>query len=372
MITMKKILTAATAVVLAFTASVSAIAAPAQPEQLPESDPCIRIEYTDKEGTPVPGARFTFYKIADYGPDEGNAFGYGFRPLVDGVEVSASTDAAAALEKVRSAYEKAPGTGRTYIAVTGPDGTAELKTEPGAYIAEETEAAQGYIPSVPFILTVPAMSTDGTLEYAVTARPKPLAAGSLTIRKYLKGNNVDGSREWHFTVELDAEGEFQWTRSDGTSGTVKNGGKVILTGGQSVEITGIPSGTAFSVSEDEAGKDGYKTYASGASGHIAGNKAVVFLNEKSVEETTGDEPGTGSTKPRETSGNTTPTKSGTTYPTKSGTSNSTKTGSTTKNPVKTGDSTRTALWGGMFVLVTASVVIVLLVKRRLRDREDEA
>ena len=254
----------------------------------------LRIRYFDDaeenggNAGPVAGAVFTVWRIAvPDGPD-------GFtRPLIAGMEVDGKTDAGAVAEQVRDAYARAlPEGGAVYELTTGPEGTASCEKMPyGVYLVCETKAAPKHYPSAPFLIMLPGTSEDGTMpEYDRTAEPKPLSAGDLLIRKNVGGNAGDKNREFHFTVDFDYAGTFQmpepWecTGSGGKKGTIRSGDTFVLRSGETMLIENIPAGAKYTVTEKEAGQDGYQTESTGAEGVIrrTSRAEAVFTNTKNA------------------------------------------------------------------------------------------
>jgi len=119
---------------------------------------------------------------------------------------------------------------------------------------------------------------------------KPVEKGTLTITKTVNGDLGDRDRLFTFVVSFDTDDAFRYSGSK--SGTIEDGGTIQLKHGESVTIRGIPAGTVYKVVEKEAGKDGYATSASGASGKITGSgKTAAFVNEKESIPNTSDESG---------------------------------------------------------------------------------
>lgn len=137
----------------------------------------------------------------------------------------------------------------------------------------------------------PVNITDGYVSF--TNRMK---TGDLTVTKTVTGNAGDPDKEWHFTVTLiqnnataplsGTYGEITFT--DGIAGFT-------LKSGESKKATGLPEGVGYTVTEAEAGQDGYKTAATGDAGVIsAGAPAEAeFTNYKSEPHKTEETPGAG-------------------------------------------------------------------------------
>ena len=90
-------------------------------------------------------------------------------------------------------------------------------------------------------------------------------SGSLSVSKTVGGNTGDRDKAFHFTVTLSDKsingvyGDMTFT--DGIAGfTLKHG--------ETVTATGLPAGILYTVTEEEAGQDGYKTESEDATGII--------------------------------------------------------------------------------------------------------
>ena len=102
--------------------------------------------------------------------------------------------------------------------------------------------------------------------------------GSLKIAKTVEGGDGDYSKEeYKFKVELLTEENgtarnqtFSYSRSDGTYGTIKSGGTIALKAGDTVTISGIPTGTFYRVTELTT--EGYKVTVNGNEGYIVSGK----------------------------------------------------------------------------------------------------
>ncbi len=248
------------------------------------------IDYAeDTEGEDaVVGAEFTIYKIANLGS-------YGqFIPIIEGFEeFTNDTDVQAVLKAAKSSYERDPSIGYKYTAKTGSDGKAVISgIEIGLYIAEESNPADKHFSSIPFFVSLPNTSSDGTSwVYEVTAYPKSLPAGDLQITKTVTGDAGDTTFEFHFVVELkNYSDEVDYKKSDGSTGKIKSGGTITLKHGEQVTILNIPVGTEYSVTETEANQNGYTTTATGTEGGIMRTKisTAAFVNNKKRVLDTGD------------------------------------------------------------------------------------
>ena len=109
--------------------------------------------------------------------------------------------------------------------------------------------------------------------------------GSLTVSKTVTGSGST-TKAFTFTVTLtDESGEalpdtFSYTGNGVPDGTVVSGGTVSLAHGQSVTITGLPAGTSYSVTENEANQGGYTTTGTNTAGTIQTGTAATaaFVN----------------------------------------------------------------------------------------------
>ena len=106
--------------------------------------------------------------------------------------------------------------------------------------------------------------------------------GSLKVEKILRGNNTESDRNFTFTVSL---GEPLNGTFDGVTFT---GGVASFTlkGGESKTITGLPGNISYTVTEQEAGQNGYSTSSTGSTGTIppGGTAEAVFTNSRSSDD----------------------------------------------------------------------------------------
>lgn len=101
---------------------------------------------------------------------------------------------------------------------------------------------------------------------------------ALTVRAVISGSGADKNKYFSFQVTLNDKS------IDGTYGEMKFEDGVAefpLKGGYSVTAAGIPEGTGYTVKQLDAGKDGYTTKYSNASGTIRKNTEVTVTNSKS-------------------------------------------------------------------------------------------
>ncbi len=119
----------------------------------------------------------------------------------------------------------------------------------------------------------------------------------LTIEKTVTGDAADPNRQFTFEVGFTYDedmpagstGPYAYTVYDaktkepvegGTDTIPSTGGTISLTGGQYAVMEGLPAGTAYTVTEQEANQDGYVTTATNASGTVTvgGENEVHFTN----------------------------------------------------------------------------------------------
>lgn len=99
--------------------------------------------------------------------------------------------------------------------------------------------------------------------------------GDLELSKSVTGKGAEQNTDFDFVVSLDASGTFPYTGDK--TGTVSDGDTISLKGGQTITITGIPTATAYSITEKPSTH--YTSSAQGASGVISGNLShAAFVN----------------------------------------------------------------------------------------------
>lgn len=149
------------------------------------------------------------------------------------------------------------------------------------YIVTEDEAGENGYETEPQsgIITGTVQADAGSTAAFLNARTIP--RGGLTVTKTVEGDAGDTGREWHFTVTIEDAGIH------GTYGDMRftNGVAMFtLKHDQSVTATGLPAGLSYTVTETEAGQEGYVTKAAGDRGRIpdAGTAMAAFTNMKNV------------------------------------------------------------------------------------------
>ena len=112
------------------------------------------------------------------------------------------------------------------------------------------------------------------------------STGSLSVSKTVTGDLGDQTKAFSFVVELSASGRYSYTGS--SAGTVASGETIWLRHGDRIVISGLPSGTAYKVTEVNYGD--YLVYAQGNAGVIAADSIseASFVNTRSSVPKTGD------------------------------------------------------------------------------------
>ena len=155
-------------------------------------------------------------------------------------------------------------------------------------VSETSYTANGYDSDI--------SSEAGTLEKETDVKVEvtnTLYVGSLSIAKELAGNDVDLTKDFNFTVTLKNDTvDLNRTYGGVTFSPVEEGnahevqGTVILKGGETETITGIPAGTTYEVVEDSYIAEGYvSTVVDGdAEATIDANEpaSVTFRNTRNV------------------------------------------------------------------------------------------
>jgi hypothetical protein len=111
--------------------------------------------------------------------------------------------------------------------------------------------------------------------------------GDLTISKTVAGNAGDVEKDFEFTITLNgsgAAGTYNYTGEGVPDGTIKSGGTVSLSHGESITITGIPEGTTYTVTETDYSWEGYTSTSTGATGNIVADtmRTASFTNTRNV------------------------------------------------------------------------------------------
>lgn len=106
---------------------------------------------------------------------------------------------------------------------------------------------------------------------------------TVTVKKIVTGNLGDQRKEFQFTATVkDADGNvITVPTSDNSAYTVDNNGSIFfrLKNGDSVSITGVPDGAAFTVIETDENWNGYETsyeYSTDNSSWMNGSSEVIY------------------------------------------------------------------------------------------------
>ena len=140
------------------------------------------------------------------------------------------------------------------------------------------------------------VGTVGNLTFV--ANWKAADTGNLTVSKTVAGTAGETDKEFEFTVTLKntddtaLTGDYSYTGTGASNGTLKSGDTFKLKHGQSITITGLPVGTTYEVAETKA--EGYTTTKNGDTGTITKDTTATaaFTNTKNTTPPDPD-PGTG-------------------------------------------------------------------------------
>ena len=124
------------------------------------------------------------------------------------------------------------------------------------------------------------------VEFTNTKNEERPELGSFEVKKPVKGNAGDKTKEFSFTAT--------YTDKDGTLQTEN----FELKDGETKEFKNVKAGSKYTVAEADANKDGYETTSENAEGTITKDEktAVEFINTKNEEIIPGDEKTTVSVK----------------------------------------------------------------------------
>ena len=245
--------------------------------------------YDDLDATkPIARATFAIYKVADI-----DTYG-GYTSLVKDID-----------------FSKAPGNEEQYcsdayiatieenikpeaVIFTNAEGHFEQELPMGLYVVREIKPAEHHINSKPFLVQLPTIAADADgnylvnnkgemyWEYEITAMPKSNPAGDISVKKLVKGNAGEETRDFTFKFEWDAKGEFEYHKYKvgsneeldlGENELLASGESVTLKHNERVVVKNLPAGTQYKVTETEANKDGYVT------GYVNETGSVVRFEE---------------------------------------------------------------------------------------------
>ncbi|MGI6590391.1 MAG: BspA family leucine-rich repeat surface protein [Eggerthellaceae bacterium] len=108
--------------------------------------------------------------------------------------------------------------------------------------------------------------------------PEP---GNLTISKEAVGqSDATADQDFSFDVTLLKNGKplteaYDWTSTDGRSGTIENGGTITLKGGGSATISGLPVGTTYFVTEAGSADNWSRTASSSTTGVVGAGSSTT-------------------------------------------------------------------------------------------------
>lgn len=144
----------------------------------------------------------------------------------------------------------------------GDDADVTYDTKTWTATATVTDDGEGHL-----VASVSDWS-DGSTTAKVPTFANTVAKTDLEISKTVSTKSAAAKSDatFDFVVTLPS-GSYSWTSTDGTSGTVSNGGTVTLSDGETLTIEGLPVGSDYSVRE-VASANYSQTSAKGASGTL--------------------------------------------------------------------------------------------------------
>ncbi len=145
--------------------------------------------------------------------------------------------------------------------LTNSQGKLLLKGIPvGSYTLKEVTAPAGYEESsTTYTVVVEKTPTgkitkiDGVTKNQITVTNRSTRTGQIKVTNRVVGSESDPNKDFTYTVSLPA-GNFPYAKSDGTTGTIRNGAKLTLKHDQNFVISQLPNGAAVKVVENP---DGY-------------------------------------------------------------------------------------------------------------------
>ena len=295
--------------------------------------------FDDVDGQkPIAGAEFTIYRIADIS-EEGEYIPYAADLDVYPVDGETSLARVERLFLAAKTYYGGDSDG-VYTVTTNANGEAVFADLPfGMYVGGETKAVKGHLLSLPFLVPLPYTENGTDWVYDRTVEPKPvIAPGNLVITNEVRGNASSPNDIFYYRIDLPGSSEkFAYEKSDGTTGTIGDGGTFTLKHKEWIKIFDIPADQEYTVTETNANTNGYKCETVVFSGKIKAGETIQhdYLNVKNVY------PNPTVTPKPTTPANPTPAR-----------------------PVKTGDTSKPLFYAGLMAMAAAAIAIVFTSRKR--------
>lgn len=242
----------------------------------------------NQQKAPIVGSKWRLYKVGTitYDNADETVDGLKITSEIEGLELTNETkseDVLSKIEYTKISESKISVTGKDvngkelvfYDAVTDDKGQITYGgLEQGVYLGIEVEAIKNHNRCTEFLISIPNTDETGsTSNISVTVEPKTVLAGSLTVTKKLEGNNTEAAKKWGMELTLPS-GTYYYSTNKGQSGYVKNKDVIDIVGGEEITVYDLPSGTKYTVVEEKANKDGYRTTYEGQTGTIEYGKVA--------------------------------------------------------------------------------------------------
>lgn len=130
-----------------------------------------RITVTLRDGSaPVSGGSLTWFRVGDVAEDDGN-YSFALSGDFSGSGVSLEDIESHAVAGALADYAKKQKLAGTTVSISAGGQAAISNLQPGLYLLTQREAAKGYAPLNPFLVSLPSYE-DGVYRYEVDASPK--------------------------------------------------------------------------------------------------------------------------------------------------------------------------------------------------------
>lgn len=242
----------------------------------------------DQHKAPIVGSKWRLYKVGTitYDSADESVDGLKITSDIEGLEITNETKSEEVLSKIeytKISESKISVTGKDtngkdlvfYDAVTDANGQITYSgLDQGVYLGVEVEAIKYHNRCTEFLISIPNTDENGEISnMSTTIEPKTVLAGSLTVKKTLQGNNTEAAKRWGMELTLPS-GLYYYSTNKGQSGYVKNKDVIDIVGGEEITVYDLPSGTKYTVVEEKANKDGYRTTYEDQTGTIEYGKVA--------------------------------------------------------------------------------------------------